>query len=371
MTATQIGDSPLVYPVVIVEVAGSKCRALLDSGAGSSYASAALLERIGAKPHHSGLRKIEMMLGASSRLMEVYRIKLNSVKGNFEMEAEVTKVEKPHLMMLDNPRYKKLVEKHPHLKGVTMDDNDERPRLPVHIILGNSECPRISTTEPQRVGREWDPVASYTKLGWTITSPGKEIDTTSMLLTQTSRVDYEDLCKLDVLGFADSPSGDQSVVYDEFKEQLRRSEKGWYETGLPWKGNHTPLPNNKEGSLRRLASLVRKLEKNGSMEDYNAVIQEQLTEGIVERTPNSVVGREFYIPHKGVVRETAESTKLRIVYDASARAWDGAPSLNECLNNGPPLQNQLWNVLIRGRFNSIDITGDIARSEVAREIGSS
>ena len=101
------------------------------------------------------------------------------------------------------------------------------------------------------------------------------------------------------------------------------------------------------------------------------MIQEQLIEGIVERAPNSVVGREFYIPHKGVVRETAESTKLRILYDASARAWDGAPSLNECLNNGPPLQNQLWNVLIRGRFNSIDITGDIARSEVAREIGSS
>ena len=191
MTATQIGGGPVVYPVVVVEVAGMKCRALLDSGAGSSYASAALLERIGAKPHHSGLRKIEMMLGASSRVMEVYRVKLNSVRGNFEMEAEVTKVEKPHLIMIDNPRYKKLVEKHPHLKGMIMDDNDERPRLPVHIILGHSECPRISTAEPQRVEREWDPVASYTKLGWTITSPGKEIDTTSMLLTQTSRVGGE------------------------------------------------------------------------------------------------------------------------------------------------------------------------------------
>ena len=118
MTATQIGDSPVVHPVVVVEVAGIKCCAILDSGAGTSYASAALLERIGAKPHHSGLRKIEMMLGTSSRVMEVYRVKLNSVRGNFEMEAEVTKVEKPHLMMKDNPRYKKLVEKHPHLKGV-------------------------------------------------------------------------------------------------------------------------------------------------------------------------------------------------------------------------------------------------------------
>ena len=149
----------------------------------------------------------------------------------------------------------------------------------------------MSTTEPQRVGREWDPVASYTKLGWTITSPGKEIDTTSMLLTQTSRVDYEDLCKLDVLGLEDSPSGDQSVVYDEFKEQLRRSEEGWYDTGLPWKGNHAPLPNNKDGSLGRLASPVRKLEKNGSIEDYNAMIQEQLIEGIVERAPNWGLGR--------------------------------------------------------------------------------
>ena len=211
MTGTQVGDGPVVYPVVVVEFAGIKCRTLLDSGAGSSYASAALLERIGAKPHHSGLRKIEMMLGASSRVMEVYRVKLNSVRGNFEMEAEVTKVEKPHLM-IDNPRYKKLVKKHPYLKDVTMDDNDERPRLPVHVVLGNSECPRISTTETQRVGREWDPVASYKKLGWTITSPGKEIDTTSTLLTQTSRVDYEELCKLNVLGLADSSSGDQGVV---------------------------------------------------------------------------------------------------------------------------------------------------------------
>ena len=156
MTATQMCDGPVVYPVVVVEVAGIKCRAPLDSGAGSSYASVALvlLERIGAKPHHSGLRKIEMMLGASSRVMEIYRIKLNSVKENFLMEVEVTKVEKPHLITVDNPRYKKLVEKHPLLKGVTMVDNDERPRLPVHIILGNKEFPRISTTEPQRVGRE-------------------------------------------------------------------------------------------------------------------------------------------------------------------------------------------------------------------------
>ena len=59
MTAAQIRDSPVVYPVVVVEVAGIKCRALIDSGAASSYASAPLLEKIGAKLRHSGMRTIE------------------------------------------------------------------------------------------------------------------------------------------------------------------------------------------------------------------------------------------------------------------------------------------------------------------------
>ena len=65
-----------------------------------------------------------MMLGACSRVMEVYWIKLNSVKGNF--------VEKQHLIMLDNPHYKKLVEKHPHLKDATMDDNETPPTCTHH-----------------------------------------------------------------------------------------------------------------------------------------------------------------------------------------------------------------------------------------------
>ena len=193
-----------------------------------------------------------------------------------------------------------------------------------------------------------------------------------MLLTQTSKTDYEELCQLDVLGLADSPTGDQGVVYEEFKEQLRRSEEGWYETGLPWKGNHPSLPSNKDGSLRRLRSLLQKLEKSNKLNDCNAVIQEQIAGGIVERAPHTVEGRmEFYIPHKSVVRETAESTKLRIVYDASARVWSGAPSLNECLNTGPPLQNKLWSVLVRGRFDPVAVTGDIKKAFLQVSGGSS
>ncbi|XP_068697582.1 uncharacterized protein [Montipora foliosa] len=76
-------------------------------------------------------------------------------------------------------------------------------------------------------------------------SPGKEVDLSPMFFTQTSHVDYDNLCKLDVLGLADSSTGDQAEVYAEFKEQLPQDAEGWYETGLVWRGNHPPLPSNK------------------------------------------------------------------------------------------------------------------------------
>ena len=52
-------------------------------------------------------------------------------------------------------------------------------------------------------------------------SSGKEpLDLTNVLLTQTSHVDYEELCRLDVLGLSDTPTNDHSSVYAEFKGHL-------------------------------------------------------------------------------------------------------------------------------------------------------
>ena len=50
------------------------------------------------------------------------------------------------------------------------------------------------------------------------------------------------------------------------------------------------------------------------------------------------------------------------MYDASARAYAGAPSLNECLNPGPPLQNKLWSVLVRSRSHPVAVTGDVKQT---------
>ena len=51
-----------------------------------------------------------------------------------------------------------------------------------------------------------------------------------------------------------------------------------------------------------------------------------------------------------------------MVYDASARERDSAKSLNDCLETGPPLQNKLFNVLIRYRLKPIALTGDMKQA---------
>ena len=140
-------------------------------------------------------------------------------------------------------------------------------------------------------------------------SLGREDVGSPVLLTQSAFFDYERLSSLDVLGLADTRENDQLPVYEEFKEQLERTPVGWYETQLPWKGNHPALLSNEAGSKRRLEQLMRKLERNGQYQEYDSIIQQQLHEGIIEPTPDeTTLGKQFYIPHKGVRRENAKST---------------------------------------------------------------
>ena len=139
LTAQHSNNNTIVYPVVIVNVEGVKCRALLDTGAGSSYASAALLDKLPKRESKRETRKVEMMLGTTTREMELQTINVKANSGQFSMAVEVTKVAKGELVSLDNPQYQQIIDGNPHLKGVVMEDTDSKERLPVHIILGASE----------------------------------------------------------------------------------------------------------------------------------------------------------------------------------------------------------------------------------------
>ena len=70
----------VVYPVVKVSVEGVLCRALLDTGAGSSYASAALLDKLRKRSRAKEVRRIEIMLVATTREVELSTIKVARLK---------------------------------------------------------------------------------------------------------------------------------------------------------------------------------------------------------------------------------------------------------------------------------------------------
>ena len=54
-----------------------------------------------------------------------------------------------------------------------------------------------------------------------------------------------------------------------------------------------------------------------------------------------------FVPHHGVLREDRETTKLRIVFDGSARAGKNHYSLNDSSEKGPNLTPHLYEVLAK------------------------
>ena len=255
MTARQKSEG--VFPVVVLEVNGIRRRALVDSGAGSSYVSAKLIELLQVKPSKTQTINVDMLVTSKVARLEVYDLEFQSVDHQFSLPVTATKVNKTELLTIENPNYCDLLRRYPHLNRVSLNDDDTKVLLPIHVVLG-------AKTEP-RMGRETVPIAEFTKFGWFLMSPGQEFDN-KVMLTDTTPIDYEELCRLDVLGLRDVPEHDQSVVFDEFKEQLSRSPEVWYETALPWKANHPHLPNNEQGSLKRLKNLTRKLQSEGLTE---------------------------------------------------------------------------------------------------------
>ena len=316
------GESTVIYPVVVVSVDRIKCRALLDSGSGSSYASSSLIKNLHKKPAQTEHKQIEMMVCSTTQKVNSYKVNISSVNKKFEMTTMLNEVDKSVLLTVANPRYEELLKRYRHLEGVVMDDNDEKSELPVHVILGASDYSRVKMETKPRIGQPLEPIAELTTLGWMVMSAGSESNLSNVYATRMSSADYQELCSLDVLGLEDRQEGDQQVIYEEFAEQLTRNKDGRYETSLLWRPGHDPLPTNKRGSVKRLESLIKKLERDPvQLDKYDAIIQEQLTEGIVERAVDEPQGREFYILHKTVIKETDETTKIRIVFDASARKW--------------------------------------------------
>ena len=94
-----------------------------------------------------------------------------------------------------------------------------------------------------------------------------------------------------------------------------------HSVGLPWKTGHKPLPSNYSISLLCLKCQVKKLKQDPDIfQKYDAIISQQVQDGIIEKVSEmEPASKTHYLLHRAVVRENAESMKVRLVYDASCK----------------------------------------------------
>ena len=167
-----------------------------------------------------------------------------------------------------------------------------------------------------------------------------------------------------MLGVEDRGEDDQSDVHSSFRESITRGEDVQYEVSVPSIPGSSLSSTNEQPSRRRLIRVDKKFGQDPKLrEEYEKIVREQLEEGIVEVAPETPTGdRTFYMPHKPVVRESASTTKVRMVFDASAKPHPLANSINECMYTGPSLQPLLWDISIRARMSTHLVLADIQKA---------
>ena len=128
---------------------------------------------------------------------------------------------------------------------------------------------------------------------------------------------------------------------ESFEEEIHFTDNR-YEIKLPFNDGHPLVPDNYSLAQKRFSRQLGRLQEDKDIaEKYNEVIKDQLLEGIIERVKESIhdatkVGMVTYLPHHHVLRPDKEDTKLRVVFDASAKC-KGSFSLNDVLDPGPSL----------------------------------
>ena len=135
--------SLVTYPVLVIQVEGLKCRALIDTGAGSSYASSKLINKINKKPIRRETKRIETQMHSVVKKAEIYQFKIGDINQEFKIGIEINKLEKEVLQELPNPNYPDIQKSYNHLKDIIINDTDTKNDLPVHVILGTGDYRKL------------------------------------------------------------------------------------------------------------------------------------------------------------------------------------------------------------------------------------
>nr|XP_034174770.1 uncharacterized protein LOC117601734 [Osmia lignaria] len=156
-------------------------------------------------------------------------------------------------------------------------------------------------------------------------------------------------------------SAEERAAEDLFKQSTVRDADGRYCVRLPFNEQKQLLGNSREIAQKRFYALERKLHLDQDLlVRYSEFLKEYEDLGHMTQVIVNEVTEGFYLPHHAVVKESSETTRVRVVFDASAKTSTGI-SLNDTLLNGPILQDTLYKLLLRFRSYTYVLTADIEK----------
>ena len=113
---------------------------------------------------------------------------------------------------------------------------------------------------------------------------------------------------------------------------------------------------------RSLHAIERRLERDPVlMAQYHTFMKEYDDLGHMEPVKSQERKTTcYFLPHHPVFKETSTTTKTRVVFDGGAKTSNGL-SLNDILQVGPTVQQDLYSIVLRFRTHQVCFTADIAK----------
>jgi hypothetical protein len=346
-------------------------RILFDSGSQRSYVSEKLRSRLKLKTIRT--EKVVIKTFGQSEDSEVQKLDIVQFKVKNKNDPRFTFVEALCVPTICSPLTNQPIDSAcnlPEFKNLELADFEhDQPGLPVGILIGIDYYHTFMTNRV--VKSQAGPVACRTRVGWVLSgrfgspSPDMHCFETHLLRASVEQRDTDRDLREDLENFwnVESVSAARNNIVDQFENDIVH-DKTRYITKLPFKPDHEVLPDNFNVCQGRLKSLKSKLVANNIINDYDQIFVEYEKGQIIERVPSDQVAKEpgqvHYLPHRPVIRNDKDTTKIRAVFDASCKV--NGPSLNECLYSGPNLIAKIFDILLRFRLNKIGVLADIKQA---------
>lgn len=118
-------------------------------------------------------------------------------------------------------------------------------------------------------------------------------------------------------------------------------------------------------ALQRFITLEKRFKQNPVyLEKYKSFIEEYIALGHAKTVDVGSYdvqnGTVYFLAHHAVLNEASLTTKLRVVFDGSMKSRAGV-SLNDVMLNGPVVQSELFDILLRWRTYLYTLTCDIQK----------